>query len=192
MSKSKVKIYDNFLTKEEWKIVHHFFFRAEDNAIHWRWSPSITGGKMPVDKETGQFTAGFFYADEGVRPGRDLENWLSIAPVLNAIRFTEPEKSDLSWLRVKANLNPCACSHNQLGAWHQDFPIEGATTAIFYLNTNNGWTQFEDGTKVESVANRLVTFPATYNHVGFACTDKSVRIVLNINYIKYHQVNAYY
>ena len=188
-SKSKIKIYDNFLSKDEWQSVHHFFFRAEDEAIHWRWSPSITGGKMPIDKESGQFTAGFYYTDEGPRNYKD---WDKITPILNGIWYTEPEKNDLSWLRVKANLNPRRCDHDQLGAYHQDFAIENATTAIFYLNTNNGWTQFEDGTKVESVENRLVTFPATTHHVGFSCTDESVRIVLNLNYIKYKTPKIYY
>ena len=189
MSKSKIKIYDNFLSKDEWKSVHHFFFSAQDAAIHWRWTASITGGKMTMDQEFGQFTAGFFYTDEGVRI---QDNWNKIGPILNGIFHTEPEKNGISWLRVKANLNPRMCDNEQLGAYHQDFSIENATTAIFYLNTNNGWTQFEDGTKVESVKNRLVTFPATTNHVGFACTDKSVRIVLNLNYIKYKTFKAYY
>ena len=188
-SKSKIKIYDNFLSKDEWKSVHYFFFRAQDDAIHWRWNPNITGGKMHEGQEFGQFSAGFFYTDEGVRI---QDNWNKITPILNGIWYTEPEKNDLSWLRVKANLNPRRCDHDQLGAFHQDFAIENATTAIFYLNTNNGWTQFEDGTKVESVENRLVTFPATTHHVGFSCTDESVRIVLNLNYIKYKTPKIYY
>ena len=33
------------------------------------------------------------------------------------------------------------------------------TTSILYMNTNNGYTIFENGDKVESVENRLVTFP---------------------------------
>ena len=36
---------------------------------------------------------------------------------------------------------------------------EKLTTAIFYLNTNNGATEFEDGDKIDSVRNRLVMFP---------------------------------
>lgn len=56
-------------------------------------------------------------------------------------------------------------------------------TAIFYINTNNGYTKFNIKKKiVKSKANRLVKFPAKIKHTGTTCTDKDERIVLNINY----------
>ena len=56
------------------------------------------------------------------------------------------------------------------------------TTSIFYVNTNNGYTEFEDGTKVESVENRLVTFSLNMKHRGTSCTDEKTRVVINFNY----------
>ena len=56
------------------------------------------------------------------------------------------------------------------------------STSIFYVNTNNGYTKFEDGTKVESVANRLLTFPANMKHTGTSCTDEKTRVVINCNF----------
>ena len=41
---------------------------------------------------------------------------------------------------------------------------------------------FEDGTKVKSVANRLVIFQVKH-HGGTSCTDETKRIVINFNYI---------
>ena len=58
------------------------------------------------------------------------------------------------------------------------------TTSIFYMNTNNGYTEFEDGTKVESIANRIVSFPFNMEHTGTSCTDEQTRIVINFNYVK--------
>ena len=58
------------------------------------------------------------------------------------------------------------------------------TTAIFYVNTNNGYTKFEDGTKVESVANRMLSFPANMKHCGSSCTNEKRRIVINLNYFE--------
>lgn len=60
---------------------------------------------------------------------------------------------------------------------------EKATTSIFYLSTNNGYTEFEDGSTVDSVQNRLVTFPTTTLHRAVGQTDTETRIVLNFNYI---------
>ena len=62
--------------------------------------------------------------------------------------------------------------------------LKQVTTSIFYVNTNNGYTKFEDGTKVESVANRLISFPANMKHTGTSCTDQKTRVVINFNYNK--------
>ena len=35
---------------------------------------------------------------------------------------------------------------------------------IYYINTNNGYTKLEDGTKVMSVANRLLLFDGSTSH----------------------------
>ena len=56
-------------------------------------------------------------------------------------------------------------------------------TGIYYINTNNGYTVFEDGTKVESIANRLVTFPCHTRHGGIPHNDSNKgRIVVNFNW----------
>ena len=64
------------------------------------------------------------------------------------------------------------------------------TTSIFYVNSNNGYTVFEDGTKVESVANRFVSFPANMKHKGTSCTDEKIRVVINFNYFKMITINT--
>ena len=52
------------------------------------------------------------------------------------------------------------------------------TTSILYINTNNGYTEIEDGTKVDSVANRLVSFPSNMEHRGISQTDEKTRILI--------------
>ena len=56
-------------------------------------------------------------------------------------------------------------------------------TSILYMNTCDGYTAFEDGTKVESVANRFVTFPNGLRHTGTSTTNASFRMVINFNYV---------
>ena len=56
-------------------------------------------------------------------------------------------------------------------------------TAVFYCNTNNGSTKFENGKKVESKANRAVVFDGRTLHCGIDCTDSLRRIVINFNYM---------
>ena len=69
--------------------------------------------------------------------------------------------------------NDCAKSHMHM-----------FESAVFYLNTNDGYTCFEDGTKIESVENRFVAFDSSLKHSGTTCTNEKSRIVLNINYFQ--------
>lgn len=55
-------------------------------------------------------------------------------------------------------------------------------TAVYYINTNNGYTQFKDGDKVNSIANRIVIFPGNKYHAGVTCDDEAYRLVANINW----------
>tara|TARA_R100000008_G_C3496053_1_gene121181 strand:+ start:154 stop:639 length:486 start_codon:yes stop_codon:yes gene_type:complete len=82
--------------------------------------------------------------------------------------------------RVKANLNPRTIFHREGGYHTDDFPCP--YTAVFYVNTNNGYTKIKGRGKVKSVANRLVIFDSSLKHSGFTCTDEKRRIVLNFNW----------
>ena len=86
---------------------------------------------------------------------------------------------------MNSNLTPRADKIVEHG-FHRDIepPISNATTAILYLNTNNGYTVFEDGTKIDSVANTFVSFPSDTKHTGSTCTDTKFRGLINFNYIK--------
>ena len=49
---------------------------------------------------------------------------------------------------------------------HKDLNhVENWKTALFYLNTNDGYTKFESGEIVETVANRLVIFDGRYTNI---------------------------
>ena len=86
-------------------------------------------------------------------------------------------------LRCKANMTTCTPNENIVSGLHCDMEYDG-TTAIFYLNSNNGYTVFKDGEKVESVANRIVKFPTLKEHSGVSCSDSKRRAVINFNYIE--------
>ena len=60
------------------------------------------------------------------------------------------------------------------------FPHKGF---LFYVNTNNGFTILEDGTKVESIANRALFFDSSKSHKSTTCTDEDIRVNININYV---------
>lgn len=60
---------------------------------------------------------------------------------------------------------------------------DNGMVGIYYLNTNNGYTQFENGSIINSVANRMLFFPMNMYHSCVTATDVSNRFVVNINWV---------
>ena len=98
----------------------------------------------------------------------------------------------ISMYRVKVN---CEQRHSQryYSNFHYDYNSSEGThenpighdhmkTGILYLNTCDGYTEFEDGKKVNSVANRFIEFPSNILHRGVSQTDTQWRSVINFNY----------
>ena len=163
----KPLIIDNFLNQEKFNPIADLIV----NNFQWKYDNFVD---YADDKEKFQFTHSFYKDFEIVSPFHE-----TLKPIWNRIRPREI-------YRVKANLltrTPQIVENR----FHTDNPeISGVipyTTSIFYLNTNNGYTEFEDGTKVESVANRFVSFPMDMKHRGTSCTDVKTRVVINFNYL---------
>jgi hypothetical protein len=161
-----IRITDNFLTEEEFAELKWNIYSGD---FPWY---QIVGIDNQYDGKR-QFIHFFYKATTN-------SNYFSI---LNPII----QKLDAGALiKIKANLIPKTHEVIQ-NMFHVD-SFYKCTTAIFYMNTNNGYTLFEDGTKCESVENRLVRFPSHIKHTGTSCTDAEDRIVINLNYYEaeYH------
>tara|TARA_B000000460_G_scaffold232504_1_gene191542 strand:- start:132 stop:668 length:537 start_codon:yes stop_codon:yes gene_type:complete len=121
-----------------------------------------------------------FYTNEGF--GRPCSNYFDLMmPILIKLNTS-------ILVRIKANLRLVAPQKDMIAGYHTDIIGEESskiTTAIFYVNTNNGYTLFKDTQKkVDSIENRLVIFPTNTEHCGVSCTDIKQRVVINFNYIQ--------
>ena len=164
-----IDIQDNYLPETGWKIIYDNFSGLQ---VPWNYQPTINDRAGEKDHENNwQFVHEMFSAQKIHNPAPQLAN---LMPLLNAMPI-------YYLLRVKMNLNP-RCSENWISDFHTDTRGLYNLTSIYYLNTCNGGTIFKDGTKVDNVANRLVTFPATMEHAGMKATDVKARFVLNINW----------
>ena len=69
--------------------------------------------------------------------------------------------------------------------WHSDFDnlklTSKSKTAIYYVNTNNGYTVFKNK-KVKSEANKMIIFNGNTQHKVKYQTDRDTRIVINFLY----------
>jgi len=163
---------DNFLAKEEFITFSNSIIELN---FPWNFSSTMT----PYDPES---TPGFFVHivyDSNVPTSPVYDSLFTILNQLNVAVI----------LRIRLNLNHrlpepyYSPFHSDTEDMSKDIATRW-TTSILYINTNNGYTEFEDGTKVESVANRLVTFPSNIRHRIVTQTDEQTRILINFNYLK--------
>ena len=89
----------------------------------------------------------------------------------------------MALVRIKANLTTATSEIIEF-PMHTDLfdNSNNCMTAVYYVNSNNGYTLFESGERVDSVANRLVIFNSSIRHTGTTSTDTKNRCVININY----------
>ena len=157
-------IIENFLEKETLEKI-----KLEINKMHWYYL-DFTAQKN--DRSNFHFYH-MIYENDQVESQRYFNTILM--PILGRLNF--------NYLH-RAKLNLYTKQHKQIKTgYHTDDNIEH-TVALISLNTNNGYTEFEDGTKVESVANRLVMFPSNTKHRGITQTDEQTRIMINFNFLK--------
>ena len=165
-----IEIKDNFLDHHEFNMIQNNLMGV---SFHCYYNSAID---LPEDKDKFQFVHVFY---ENCIPGPSAE---VINPIITKMAPI------LLW-RIKANLltkTPNIVENDfDVDVFDGELKVrEQLTTSIFYVNTNNGYTKFEDGSKIESVANRLLSFPSNMKHTGTSCTDEKIRIVINFNYLK--------
>ena len=159
-----MKIIDNFFQKD---LFENLKLNLFSNMIDWHFNPYIN----TIDSKDPYFQfIHFFYRDFNKTRTFDI-----IIPILEKLNNISSIK------RIKANILTKTKQIDEHG-YHTDFDEPGITTAIFYVNTCNGYTKFENGKIVESIENRLVMFKSTLAHTGTSCTDKEKRVVINFNY----------
>jgi len=179
----KMKIEDNWLEQENFDVLQTIMMGGD---LAWFFNNCIVDEN---DTSRFQFTHTFY------------QNFQPHSEQFRILYHVVEKLQAVSMWRIKANLRPKTSKEEfyadtydtiERSSFHCDIgdletspeKLKLWTTSILYINTNNGYTEFEDGTQVESVANRIVTFPADTKHNGVACTDKKTRIVINFNYFK--------
>jgi hypothetical protein len=155
-----IQIVDDFLTPLEHKVIYDHLM-GEDTA--WFYSDGLD---YPGD---GNFQFVHFYHWN--------HEWRAdisyLQPILDKL-------NPYAICKIKANLLT-PTKEVKVNGWHVDVESNKFTTCIYYVNDNDGYTEFEDGTKVESKANRLVMFNSALKHRGTTSTEK--RVVLNLNFV---------
>ena len=154
------KIIDNFLEKSHLEEIQKIYLSDQ-----MPWCMSVVNGN---DKNNTYFI-------HHIHCGHTIVSNFS-NPIIPIVDKINPR----ALLRIKANLYTRS-DNLIIHAPHIDYEYEHKA-AIFYVNTNDGFTILNDGTKVKSVANRLLMFEAHKEHQSTNCTDEKARVNINFNY----------
>lgn len=158
------KIIDNFLPEDNFLSIQKGILRNLD-------FPWFMGNGVAYEDDGHNYFVHEFYKHH--------------APVSEHIKILLPllEKLDApSLIRVKANMYIQGKEVVEHGM-HRDNAYKH-NGFILYLNTCNGYTKLEDGTKVDSVENRALFFDSYKPHCSTGCTDQLYRANININYFE--------
>lgn len=163
-----MKVIDNFLDKNTFSEMQKFVMSSE---VAWRFASNS------VYHNDGDIQ---FFHPLYLAPTKYEQFDKICAPLLKNL------EGFVTLLRAKMNMSLRKDEVSQKGM-HVD--IEDARqyydvmkTSIFYFNTTDGPTVFENGEKIDCVENRLITFPMGTLHCGSYATNAERRIVVNLNW----------
>jgi len=173
MNEKDISIQDDFLTKEKFEELN-----AIVTGLYFPWHFSEVLVNEDEETDAGLLLHSIY--ENRIPRSEFYDTFLPIVEALNAIVL----------FRIRINLTfrlPVA----HFCDFHGDMQTITAlaqqsqwTTSILYMGTNNGYTELENGQRIESVANRLLSFPASTKHRYGTQTDELRRIVVNFNYLK--------
>lgn len=161
MAFSDLFIRDNFLPEDQFNQL-----KSGIESLYFPWF--YNDGKVQDGDGDDQFYHMFY----NMTTGQHSHRTYLVEPLLKKMGADNIYK-------VKCNMNFRKLFFRRT-EYHID--MKNVTTAIFYLNTNNGGTKFKGGPFVRSKANRIVFFNSNNPHAGVHCSNSRKRLVLNMNY----------
>ena len=166
----EIKVIDDFLPENEIDELHEIMIH--NHSFPWYYQDKVAIKNEVPDHPWNWYQTHILYVDNQVRSPHYHDVSKFFLPRFNELR---------SLLRIKANFYPHTETLRE-HLPHTDYEFEH-TAAIFSVNTCDGFTRMKDGTKIDSVRNRIVFFDGSTTHNSSTTTSAPVRWNLNFNYL---------
>jgi len=160
-SRKTIQVIDNYLPKDKFEYIKNIFFDSENN-FPWYFNDFIAD-----KKDNSDFYFSHYLYDHNTIISSFFEK---IVPILNQQKL----------YRAKCNLYTKK-QERIYTKYHIDLPYPHMVM-LYNINTNNGFTSFEDGTEICSKENQVILFNGEIKHRSVSQTDERVRININIDY----------
>ena len=174
-------VIDDFLPKEEFEEIRYNICNSE--SFTWSFVKHVSTNRATeidvLDKERDQLWCWYFVH---MLYRHNIPRSEFFEPVYNCFipKFEEMGIFQ-SLIRIKANFYPHTETLRE-HELHEDYD-KYTKGALFSLNTCDGYTGFKDGSKVESVSNRLLLFDTSVPHHSTTTTTCEARWNLNFNFL---------
>ena len=173
-----IRVKDNFLNERDFIYLKELFFH-ENTTWKAAWQIADTLEVSDKNNYDDWFLAHMIYLDDEI-----------VSSAFNDVKerlisqIKETEQADFAALtRIKVNFYPHTNVVNEHKAHKDSASARRWRGAIYCLNTCDGYTGFADGTKVESVENRLILFDSLEEHFSTSTSNAQARLNININYV---------
>jgi len=167
-----IKIIDNYLNEKDFNFVHS---TLNDEQFLWEW-------RKVANHNSKNYGEDFQFMHFFIEYGKTFYINASQLPITIVQRYAKDENKKFRISRAKANLFIKTSEQPKQLGYHKDITdSEKFLTVILYLETSNGYTEFKDGTRIDSIKNRAVIFPAHIEHQTVTQTDTLFRTNINVN-----------
>ena len=183
----KYELIENFFDENIFKKYKNLMFHCE--------TPWYLVDYANPNSEKNDFENQVVFCNALIDSGRFIHNKANIYldPIMNTLKKHKPN-CGFDVLGAKVNLF-IKNNHNVKYGFHYDIGgdndlikygkiIDTYDTLIYYLNNNNGGTEFEDGTFVKQKENTALLFKGRVLHQSVGQTDTKYRINVNINFLR--------
>ena len=162
--KLEYKVIDNFITKKQLKDIVNLI-----TGINFSWYFQEQINHNHSKKDLSFYFTHLLFINNKI----NSHYYNLFSPILNKLEAK-------SLIRVKVN---CYSNTHKVKEHksHEDYDYTHKG-CIFYFNSCDGYTKLNDGTKIESVANRALFFDPSISHQSTTCTNAKARFNMNINY----------
>ncbi len=173
-----IRVKDNFLERGDFVFLKELFFHPNTTwGANWTIADPVEVSRK--DNYDDWFLAHAIYDDN-----RPLSSAFDEVYARLVSKIADLELTDFAVLtRIKANFYPHTAKLNEHKPHTDATHARRWRGAVYCLNTCDGYTGFMDGTKIDTVENRLILFDSLEPHFSTSTTNAQARININVNYV---------
>lgn len=161
-----MKIYKNFLPKKTFKEIQDFMLSPR---MPWYYNDAVA---LRSDREFMFFH--LFHHSYEVNTTPEIFEGI-IDPIIKKLKITKD-------ILIRAKANWYTNQHKQVKHEYHIDQHKKHKVCLLSINTNNGYTEFENGTKFNSIENQAIVFNGGTPHRSVTQTDQNMRVNINLNF----------